>query len=115
MTVSTLHRIGHPWMARRFVDWVMKTIRSKDDTLQIMYGLRGEKTLTEETLDHLSGYHGSAPVRIGNAAYHQEQHDIHGIFLDVIWQDICKRPRTPEAMDRLWTTVRSVVKTVSEN
>jgi GH15 family glucan-1,4-alpha-glucosidase len=80
-----------------------------------MYGLRGEKTLTEETLDHLSGYHGSAPVRIGNAAYHQEQHDIHGIFLDVIWQDICKRPRTPEAMDRLWTTVRSVVKTVSEN
>ncbi|MFT6862404.1 MAG: GH15 family glucan-1,4-alpha-glucosidase [Akkermansiaceae bacterium] len=115
MTVSTLHRIGHPWMARRFVDWVMKTVRTKDDTLQIMYGLRGEKTLTEETLDHLSGYHGTKPVRIGNAAYHQDQHDIYGILLDVIWQDLCKRPRTPEAMDRIWTTVRSVVKTVSEN
>jgi GH15 family glucan-1,4-alpha-glucosidase len=115
MTVSTLHRIGHPWMARRFVDWVMHTVRTKDDTLQIMYGLRGEKTLTEETLDHLSGYQGSKPVRIGNAAYHQEQHDIYGIFLDVIWQDLCKRPRTPEAMDRIWTAVRSVVKTVAEN
>ncbi|MFT6180641.1 MAG: GH15 family glucan-1,4-alpha-glucosidase, partial [Akkermansiaceae bacterium] len=115
MTVSTLHRIGHPWMARRFVDWVMKTVRTKDDTLQIMYGLRGEKTLTEETLDHLSGYHDTKPVRIGNAAYHQEQHDIYGIFLDVIWQDLCKRPRTPEAMDRIWTAVRSVVKTVAQN
>jgi GH15 family glucan-1,4-alpha-glucosidase len=110
MTVSTLHRIGHPWMARRFVDWVMKTVRTKDDTLQIMYGLRGEKTLTD-----LSGYHDTKPVRIGNAAYHQEQHDIYGIFLDVIWQDLCKRPRTPEAMDRIWTAVRSVVKTVAQN
>ena len=115
MTVSTLHRIGHRWMARRFVDWVMSTIRTKDDTLQIMYGLRGEKKLTEETLDHLSGYHNSKPVRIGNAAYHQEQHDIYGIFLDVIWQDLCHRPRTPEAMDRIWTTVRSVVKTVEDS
>lgn len=115
MTVSTLHRIGHPWMAGRFVDWVMSTIRTKDDTLQIMYGLRGEKKLTEETLDHLSGYHGSRPVRIGNAAFHQEQHDIYGIFLDVIWQDLCLRSRSPEALDRLWTTVRSVVKTVRDS
>ena len=115
MTVSTLHRIGHPWMAGRFVDWVMRTIRTKDDTLQIMYGLRGEKKLTEETLEHLSGYHDSKPVRIGNAAYHQKQHDIYGIFLDVIWQDLCRRTQTTEAMDRIWTTVRSVVKTVAEN
>lgn len=115
MTVSTLHRIGHPWMAGRFVDWVTHTIRTKDDTLQIMYGLRGEKNLTEETLDHLSGYLDSVPVRIGNAAYHQEQHDIYGVFLDVIWQDLCQRPRTTEALDRIWTAVRSVVKTVADN
>lgn len=115
MTVSTLHRLGHPWMARRFVDWVLNTVRTKDDALQIMYGLRGEKTLTEEALDHLDGYLGTKPVRIGNAAYDQEQHDIYGVLLDVIWQDLRKRPRTPEAMDRVWTRVRAIVKTVSEN
>lgn len=115
MTVSTLHRIGHPRMAGRFVEYVLRTVRTKDDALQIMYGLRGEKKLTEETLDHLSGYHGSKPVRIGNAAYHQEQHDIYGVFLDVIWQDLCERKRTPEALDRIWTSVRSVVKTVERN
>jgi len=115
MTVSTLHRIGHPKMATRFVDWVLETVRTKDDALQIMYGLRGEKTLTEETLDHLSGYHDSAPVRIGNAAYYQEQHDIYGILLDVIWQDLGERGRTPEAMDRIWTSVRSIVKSVQAN
>jgi len=114
MTVSTLHRIGHPHMASRFVDWVLETVRTKDDSLQIMYGLRGEKILTEETLDHLSGYHESGPVRIGNAAYTQEQHDIFGILLDVIWQDLCERDRLPEGMDRIWTTVRSIVKTVTE-
>lgn len=115
MTVSTLHRIGHPFMATRFVDWVLHTVRTKDDSLQIMYGLRGEKILTEETLDHLDGYHGSKPVRIGNAAYYQEQHDIYGVLLDVIWQDIQERKRTPEAMERIWTTVRSIVKTVEAN
>ncbi|MGJ8696512.1 MAG: glycoside hydrolase family 15 protein [Verrucomicrobiaceae bacterium] len=114
MTVATLHRIGHPHMASRFVDWVLHTVRTKDDSLQIMYGLRGEKILTEETLDHLAGYHGSGPVRIGNAAYTQEQHDIFGILLDVIWQDLGERSRLPEDMDRIWTTVRSIVKTVSE-
>ena len=114
MTVSTLRKIGHPWMARRFVDWVMQTVRTKDDSLQIMYGLRGEKKLTEHQLDHLEGYHGSKPVRIGNAAYNQTQHDIYGVLLDVIWQDLCKRTRAVEALDRIWTTVRSVVKTVAE-
>lgn len=112
MTVTTLHRIGHPFMASRFVDWVLNTVRTKDDSLQIMYGLRGEKKLTEETLDHFEGYHGSKPVRIGNAAYDQEQHDIYGVFLDVIWQDLQERKRSGEAMERIWTTVRSVVKTV---
>lgn len=115
MTVSTLNSLGHPRMASRFVDWVLNTVRSKDDSLQIMYGLRGEKELTEETLDHFSGYRGSRPVRIGNAAYDQSQHDIYGILLDVIWQDIQERKRTPEALERRWTHVRSIVRTVVEN
>ncbi len=114
MTVSTLRRIGHQTMAVRFVDWMMHTVPTKDDHLQIMYGLRGEKILHEETLDHLSGYLGSEPVRIGNAAYHQEQHDIYGVLLDVMFQDVETRVRTPESLDRVWTRTRSVIRTVAD-
>ncbi|WP_411844756.1 glycoside hydrolase family 15 protein [Roseibacillus persicicus] len=112
MTVAVLHKIGHPSMASRFIDWMMHTMPTKDDSLQIMYGLRGERDLTEQTLDHLSGYQGSSPVRVGNAAYTQAQHDIYGVMLDVIYQDLLQRQRTPESLDRIWTRVRSVSRIV---
>ena len=115
MTVSTLRRIGHPRMATRFIDWMLRTVPTKDDHLQIMYGLRGERVLGETTLDHLSGYLGSRPVRVGNAAYKQQQHDIYGILLDVVYQDIEERRRTPERLDQVWTRVRSVVRKVAES
>ncbi|MEZ5299060.1 MAG: glycoside hydrolase family 15 protein [Verrucomicrobiales bacterium] len=56
---------------------------------------------------------GSRPVRVGNAAYTQEQHDIYGVLLDVIYQDLETRDQTPESLDRIWTQVRSVVRTVA--
>ena len=90
MTVAVLNKIGHPAMATRFIDWMLQTMPTKDDSLQIMYGLRGERELTEHTLDHLSGYKGSTPVRTGNAAYDQTQHDIYGVMLDVVYQDVLK-------------------------
>ncbi|MEX1114852.1 MAG: glycoside hydrolase family 15 protein [Akkermansiaceae bacterium] len=113
MTVAVLHRIGHSYMATGFIDWMMRTVPTKNDTLQIMYGIRGEKDLTERILDHLSGYRGSRPVRVGNAAYNQEQHDIFGVVMDVIYQDLMLRQRTPEALDRIWTQVRAIVRNLS--
>ena len=50
--------------------------------LQIMYGIGGERDLTERTLDHLSGYRGARPVRVGNGAWNQQQHDVWGMILD---------------------------------
>jgi GH15 family glucan-1,4-alpha-glucosidase len=47
-----------------------------------MYGIGGERKLTEEVLDHISGYDGARPVRIGNAAWDQRQHDVWGVLLD---------------------------------
>lgn len=119
MTVDILHRIGHPAMAESFIQWVLHTVPTKDDSLQIMYGIRGERRLTEQTLSHLAGYHGSTPVRTGNAAYHQQQHDIYGILMDLIYKDLMHkkdsdRHPAPEALDRLWTRVRAIVKTVGE-
>lgn len=112
MTVTVLRRIGHPQMARRFIDWVMRTVSTKNDSLQIMYGLRGERNLSETTLDHLAGYQGSRPVRVGNAAFTQEQHDIFGVVMDVIYQDMTLRQRTPESLDRVWTRVRATARHV---
>jgi len=113
MTVTVLNRIGHAYMATAFIDWMIKTVPTKDDALQIMYGIRGEKQLTERIISHFSGYQGSQPVRVGNAAYTQEQHDIFGVVLDVMYQDLLLRQRTPESLDRLWTQVRSIVRTVT--
>lgn len=52
--------------------------------LQIMYGLDAERDLSEQTLDHLSGYSGSRPVRVGNGAFDQKQHDVWGMLLDSV-------------------------------
>ncbi len=54
------------------------------DDLQIMYGIGGERELTEHTLDHLSGYEGARPVRVGNGAWDQRQHDVWGVLLDSV-------------------------------
>jgi GH15 family glucan-1,4-alpha-glucosidase len=53
--------------------------------LQIMYGIGGEKDLTESVLEHLDGYGGARPVRIGNGAFNQHQHDVWGALLDSIY------------------------------
>ena len=49
-----------------------------------MYGIGGERDLTEHTLDHLSGYRGARPVRVGNGAWNQQQHDVWGMILDAV-------------------------------
>ena len=55
-----------------------------DAGLQIMYGIGGERELTERVLDHLSGYEGARPVRTGNGAWDQRQHDVWGVLLDSV-------------------------------
>jgi alpha,alpha-trehalase len=59
-------------------------VAEEDADLQIMYGIGGERELTESTLDHLTGYRGSRPVRIGNGAWDQRQHDVWGVLLDSV-------------------------------
>jgi GH15 family glucan-1,4-alpha-glucosidase len=82
-TVQALHNAGHAEEAAAYFRWVrgIRPSRKRQDhpmEFQIMYGLHGETRLTEETLDHLEGYRGSRPVRIGNAAFKQHQWDIYG-------------------------------------
>jgi GH15 family glucan-1,4-alpha-glucosidase len=79
-----LYTLGFDREARGFFSFVRDRVAGGTH-LQIMYGIGGEATLTEQTLDHLSGYDRSRPVRIGNAAYDQRQHDVWGALLDSYW------------------------------
>src|SRR4029077_11799820 len=75
-----LHTLGFDQEARDFMRFIVSVCR-KDPRLQIMYGIGGEKELTESTLDHLDGYGGARPVRIGNGAFDQRQNDVWGALL----------------------------------
>src|SRR4051812_22946360 len=79
-----MYSLGFDWEAVDFFSFIAD-LAERDDDLQIMYGLGGERDLTESTLDHLPGYAASRPVRIGNAAYAQTQHDVWGALLDSVY------------------------------
>ena len=84
-TLSGLNSLGLNWEADDFIQFVADLGRNEDGALQIMYGIGGERVLEEQTLDHLTGYEGAQPVRIGNDAYHQRQNDVFGAVLDSLW------------------------------
>jgi GH15 family glucan-1,4-alpha-glucosidase len=79
-----LHTLGFDHEARDFMRFIVDVCRDHPD-LQIMYGIGHERELTEKTLDHLSGYGGAKPVRIGNGAYDQRQNDVWGSLLDSVY------------------------------
>jgi GH15 family glucan-1,4-alpha-glucosidase len=88
-TLYGLLRIGFTEEAARFRDWLKDRWQEAGGNgtgpLQLMYGIDGRAELTEHTLDHLEGYCGSRPVRIGNAAYRQLQLDIYGELMDAVY------------------------------
>jgi GH15 family glucan-1,4-alpha-glucosidase len=76
-----------------------------------MYGIKGQKDLTESTLDHLKGYEGARPVRIGNGAFNQRQNDVFGMVLDSVYLHSKKRDHIPE---RLWPVLADQVHTAAK-
>jgi GH15 family glucan-1,4-alpha-glucosidase len=84
---------------------------NEDGSLQIMYGIGGQRDLTESTRDDLSGYDGAKPVRIGNGAFNQHQNDVFGAVLDSILLHTRHSQRLPR---RLWPVVESQAKCAAE-
>lgn len=115
MTIDTLLFMGHKDAAQRFIGFLKKILKSRGDTYQIMYGIRGEKELTEEILPHLSGYENSVPVRVGNAAYKQIQNDSLGYLMDVIFQYYRYFPGTLDEVEDIWEMVRNIVREVMKS
>ena len=79
-----MYSLGYDWEAVDFFSFIAD-LAEQDDDLQIMYGIGGERDLAENELDHLPGYANSRPVRIGNAAAKQRQHDVWGALLDSVY------------------------------
>ena len=115
MVIKVMSSLGHLNTVKRFMRFIIDIIPDKDEKIQIMYGINREKRLEEETLDHLSGYKNSSPVRIGNAAYLQKQNDIYGILVDVIYQQFTEFKISLEESEALWTIVRSIVRIVKNS
>jgi alpha,alpha-trehalase len=83
-TLWGLYTLGFDAEANDFFNFVADVVE-ETERYQIMYGIGGEHRLAEETLDHLHGYEGARPVRAGNAAYDQDQHDVWGALLDSVY------------------------------
>ncbi|WP_338030003.1 glycoside hydrolase family 15 protein [Estrella lausannensis] len=113
-TLYSLMRLGYMDEARAFMRWIEERCGdlNPDGSLQIMYALDGHKVLVEETLDHLEGYMGSKPVRVGNAAYNQLQLDIYGELMDSVY--IYNKFGEPISID-LWENLTRLINWVCEN
>jgi GH15 family glucan-1,4-alpha-glucosidase len=108
-------RLGFTEEAERFMHFLTTICtKAKEDEspLQIMYGIDGRKQLTEETLDHLEGYMGSRPVRVGNAAFDQLQLDIYGELMDAAY--LFNKYGAPISYET-WLSLRRLVDWVCDN
>jgi alpha,alpha-trehalase len=110
-TLWALYTLGFDWEANDFFCFVCDVAQAEGGDLQIMYGVDGERVLTESTLDHLSGYDGARPVRVGNAAYSQHQHDVWGAVVGAIDLYTTANQRLS---DRLWAIVQTQVERALE-
>jgi GH15 family glucan-1,4-alpha-glucosidase len=111
-TLAALDNVGHYREADKFMRFLKKVCRHEGGGhLQIMYGIDGRRDLIERQLDHLSGYLGSRPVRVGNGAVGQLQLDVYGEVMETadIWR------RNHEMTEGTWRVLRGLVNWVSGN
>ena len=113
-TLMAFMNLGYYEEARAWRDWLVRAVAGSPRQVQIMYGVGGERWLLESIVPWLPGYENSAPVRIGNEASQQLQHDVFGEVIDAISQGLkagmapSERGRTlvPVALDYLATAWR---------
>ena len=96
------------------MEWLTDRINDlkPDGSLQIMYGIDGRHDLKEEKLNHLDGYRGSRPVRIGNGAYDQLQLDVYGELMDSVY--LYNKYGAPISYD-LWDGLQRLLNWVCDN
>jgi alpha,alpha-trehalase len=102
--LRSLYRLGFGWEAIDYFGFIIDAVSggdlNKKPEPQIMYGIGGEHELTERTIDNLSGWRGARPVRVGNGAWNQRQHDVWGMLLDAV--DVQFRQNAAQIPKPLW-------------
>ena len=114
-SVYSLMRLGYTSEAAAFANFMQSRAKEEardEGPLNVMYGIDGRHDLAEETLDHLDGYRGSKPVRIGNAAYGHLQLDIYGELMDSLY--LYDKYGTPLSYE-MWTTVERLLDWLVKN
>ena len=112
LTTSSLIRAGYSDEANLWRDWLLRAVAGDPQDLQIMYGVDGRRRLTETVLDHLPGYADSRPVRIGNGAVDQVQHDVLGEVMDALASD---RDATDEFDANAWALQRALLNELAQH
>ncbi|HUH11768.1 MAG TPA: glycoside hydrolase family 15 protein, partial [Longimicrobiales bacterium] len=111
-TLNALYAVGRTEEADDFMRFLKRVTRKpSEDHLQIMFGVGGERELPERELEHLEGWRGSRPVRVGNAAYRQLQLDIYGELMETayLWS------QTHEMPEGLWSLLSALADWVCDN
>jgi len=114
LTLIALMDAGFYEEAQSWRDWLLRAVAGSPDQVQIMYGIAGERRLTEFEVPWLPGHQGSAPVRVGNAAHSQLQLDTFGEVMDALHQARCKGLAATESgwtlqqaflshLEKIWT------------
>jgi GH15 family glucan-1,4-alpha-glucosidase len=106
-----LFTLGFDWEANDFFSFIAD-VAEGEEGLQVMYGVDGERRLEEHVLEHLGGYEGARPVRIGNDAYRQVQHDVWGSLLDSFYLHTRSRDSLDE---RVWPILVRQVEAAIDN
>jgi GH15 family glucan-1,4-alpha-glucosidase len=104
-TLWALYSLGFDWEANDYF-YFLADMAERDQELQIVYGIDGEADLQESVLDHVGGYDGARPVRVGNNAYRQRQHDVWGAVIESVYLHTESRDHLPE---RLWPILKRQV------
>ncbi|HWI21825.1 MAG TPA: glycoside hydrolase family 15 protein [Baekduia sp.] len=107
-----LYTLGFDWEANDFFYFIADVAGRAPGQLQVMYGVHGDSNLDEEELAHLEGYEGAKPVRIGNGAWNQKQHDVWGSVLDSFYLHAKSRDQVPEDM---WPILSGLVEAASDS
>jgi len=111
---DALKKIGRDYEPKKLMEFIINKAL-EHDYIHIMYSITGETRLKEETLDHLSGFRDSRPVRIGNAAYNQIQHDIYGEMVDIMYLYFVYYEYEKKMSTKYWRFLKYIVNQIRFN
>ncbi|MGM5481995.1 MAG: glycoside hydrolase family 15 protein [Nanobdellota archaeon] len=112
--VETFKKIGRDYEAKTLMEFIIQ-LALKNDFIQPLYGIRGESRIKEYFLEHLEGFKGSKPVRVGNAAYNQVQNDIYGEIINIMYLYFVYYKYERKMTKKYWRFLRYVVNQIKFN